>query len=348
MAAGQNYRRPHQSYSLADILTITDTDQLPEAGVKAPTLELVEVEAVPVAPGADLPPINAVEESSLESVDDVSKDEEATLYLSEGLATDSTDLEAVYEAPEPLTETTELAGAEEREDVLSADLAEAFVQAVSDVEGNDAPEDELALPLGEPIDALPHVDVSVEATSDKPEPEAAVDDIDIDPELLEIFMEEASELLESIEESVHEWEGEPDNSEHSEELKRLLHTLKGGARLSGMTMLGDVAHDFETYLIEMGDGFVPDASSQQKIHTYLDAILHGITQAQQLLAGEISVDQLRAVTRLTIPTCQQNQLRKLLIQRRILWKQKRSRSRSQRSRSRNFIEAPRARRNTGS
>ncbi len=72
---------------------------------------------------------------------------------------------------------------------------------------------------------------------------------DADHEILEIFFEEADELLESIDQSIHEWLGMPDNRIHLENLLRALHTLKGGARLAGLSALGDNAHTFESVLI---------------------------------------------------------------------------------------------------
>ena len=72
---------------------------------------------------------------------------------------------------------------------------------------------------------------------------------DVDTEILEIFFEEAEELLEAIDQSVHEWRAAPDNQVHLEVLLRCLHTLKGGARLAGLTGLGDDAHAFESMLV---------------------------------------------------------------------------------------------------
>ncbi len=48
---------------------------------------------------------------------------------------------------------------------------------------------------------------------------------DADHEILEIFFEEADELLEAIDQSVHEWLGMPDNRVHLENLLRCVaHT----------------------------------------------------------------------------------------------------------------------------
>ncbi len=74
---------------------------------------------------------------------------------------------------------------------------------------------------------------------------------DADRELLEIFFEEADELLEAMDNSIHAWMATPDNGLHLENLLRALHTLKGGARLAGLTGLGDEAHAFESFLISV-------------------------------------------------------------------------------------------------
>jgi len=71
---------------------------------------------------------------------------------------------------------------------------------------------------------------------------------DVDREILEIFFEEADELLEAMDHSTHEWLKMPDNTVHLENLLRSLHTMKGGARLAGLSVLGDAAHTLESFL----------------------------------------------------------------------------------------------------
>ena len=41
-----------------------------------------------------------------------------------------------------------------------------------------------------------------------------------------------------------------------EELKRHLHTLKGGARMAGITAMGNLSHELETLLISVDEGRV--------------------------------------------------------------------------------------------
>lgn len=75
-------------------------------------------------------------------------------------------------------------------------------------------------------------------------------DQSFDAEVLEIFLEEASDQQEIINATVMALKEEADSQEHLDEIKRVLHTLKGGARLAGITQVADAAHDFESYLID--------------------------------------------------------------------------------------------------
>lgn len=106
------------------------------------------------------------------------------------------------------------------------------------------------------------IETLVETVSDAPVPAKVVElasantagrvaeevDSEIDPEILEVFFEEADELLEELDISVHAWQAERDNRLYLENLLRSLHTLKGGARLSGLLDLGDITHQFESFL----------------------------------------------------------------------------------------------------
>jgi chemosensory pili system protein ChpA (sensor histidine kinase/response regulator) len=87
---------------------------------------------------------------------------------------------------------------------------------------------------------------STPIVEDQPEPEPAPLGDGIDIEILEIFLEEAADLLESIDESIHHWSGARDEWAHLDNIQRYLHTLKGGARLSGLNAVGDLSHNFET------------------------------------------------------------------------------------------------------
>ncbi|WP_197475024.1 Hpt domain-containing protein, partial [Oleiphilus sp. HI0079] len=79
------------------------------------------------------------------------------------------------------------------------------------------------------------------------EPEKAGEALaELDPELAEIFLEEAQELIANSGELLHQWQSESDNFELVGELQRDLHTLKGGARMAEVTAIGDLSHELET------------------------------------------------------------------------------------------------------
>jgi chemosensory pili system protein ChpA (sensor histidine kinase/response regulator) len=73
---------------------------------------------------------------------------------------------------------------------------------------------------------------------------AVVDDIDV--ELAQDFVEEGDELLPRIGDVLRDWSAAPDDPEHPAALMRLLHTVKGSARMAGAMRLGHLVHDMET------------------------------------------------------------------------------------------------------
>lgn len=97
---------------------------------------------------------------------------------------------------------------------------------------------------------------------------------DADSEVVEIFLEEADDLVEAIDDALQYWTGDRSNAEHLELLQRHLHTFKGGARLAGLSGLGDLCHEFEAY-IEQTDRRDDDFLSQML--AYQDRINEGLT-----------------------------------------------------------------------
>jgi chemosensory pili system protein ChpA (sensor histidine kinase/response regulator) len=76
---------------------------------------------------------------------------------------------------------------------------------------------------------------------------------DYDPEVASIFSEEATELLEAADAALAGLKAERVSRERVTELKRVLHTLKGGARMAGITAMGDLSHELEALLIQLGE-----------------------------------------------------------------------------------------------
>jgi chemosensory pili system protein ChpA (sensor histidine kinase/response regulator) len=97
--------------------------------------------------------------------------------------------------------------------------------------------------------------------------------IDYDPEVAEIFVEEALELLEALQSALTQWREEPENAERRGALKRPLHTLKGGARMAGIMAMGDLSHELETLVVHMdGQGQAADPRAFEVIQAGLDEL----------------------------------------------------------------------------
>jgi chemosensory pili system protein ChpA (sensor histidine kinase/response regulator) len=74
---------------------------------------------------------------------------------------------------------------------------------------------------------------------------AALSD-EIDPDLAAVFIEEADELLPRIGEALRGWAAQPADPSLPASLMRLLHTVKGSARMAGAMRVGQLVHDMET------------------------------------------------------------------------------------------------------
>jgi chemosensory pili system protein ChpA (sensor histidine kinase/response regulator) len=83
---------------------------------------------------------------------------------------------------------------------------------------------------------------------------------DYDPDLAAIFFDEATELLESTDVTLHQWSQNRTDQQLVMQLQRNLHTLKGGARMAGLAPMGDLSHELETVLTDVVDGRIPVAT----------------------------------------------------------------------------------------
>src|SRR5438874_327223 len=80
--------------------------------------------------------------------------------------------------------------------------------------------------------------------------------VEFDPEVAAIFTDEATELIDASERALSQWRAQPDSADFRLGLKRPLHTLKGGARVAGITPMGDLSHELETLVMAVDNGTV--------------------------------------------------------------------------------------------
>ena len=116
----------------------------------------------------------------------------------------------------------------------------------------------------------------------QPTSESLGDEPEYDAEIAAIFTDESAELLESVDKALIEWARER-SSQSMEELKRHLHTLKGGARMAGITAMGNLSHEIETLLISVNEGRVKGTpavedllqGSIDELHRMRDLVIAG-------------------------------------------------------------------------
>jgi chemosensory pili system protein ChpA (sensor histidine kinase/response regulator) len=120
----------------------------------------------------------------------------------------------------------------------------------------------------------------------------------IDPEIVEIFSEEATEILDAIEAALASSSDKQLDDGSLSELQRHLHTLKGGARLAGLMAMGDLSHDLETLLVRFAGGAVEQSPERfdvvretvDELHRLRDQAVDGqMPVPQQALFDSIAV-----------------------------------------------------------
>ncbi|KGT48358.1 Hpt domain-containing protein [Acinetobacter sp. ANC 7454] len=131
---------------------------------------------------------------------------------------------------------------------LLADLSAFVQQEIEEFEPEAAPETVVEAPEAAPV-ATGSVDfaaISQCMDLDRQQSEYDASNRDFDADLLDIFLEEADELLAGIDEDLNTWAREPENTESLNNLMRYLHTLKGGANMIAATNIGSIAHELES------------------------------------------------------------------------------------------------------
>ncbi|MES2318550.1 MAG: Hpt domain-containing protein [Pseudomonadota bacterium] len=74
---------------------------------------------------------------------------------------------------------------------------------------------------------------------------------DLDADLLPVFLEEATDLLPELGNGLRKWQSNPSDVASAKGLLRILHTVKGSARMAGAMRLGQHTHEIETQIENM-------------------------------------------------------------------------------------------------
>jgi chemosensory pili system protein ChpA (sensor histidine kinase/response regulator) len=139
----------------------------------------------------------------------------------------------------------------------------------------------------------------------------------IDADLLEVFIDEAREILDHADGVLAQWHDDPTELKHVAELQRDLHTLKGGARIAGLMGVGDLAHAIETvlekparYATKTGPLIAALEGAFDQMHALVQHVSQGETTEYPqdtidrllALAGETSLADDEALAAVAMPT----------------------------------------------
>ena len=166
--------------------------------------------------------------------------------------------------------------------------------------------DDNGTPAEEPETPLPAEDVE-ELSFEAPEPEAAVEEqldpskvqvtddltLEITPEMVERFVQEADELLETAEQSLLDWEKEPDSQDQVALIFRSIHSFKGNSGFFGYSTLEKLSHQIENVLdiVKSGGSFAAENPFEVLLNS-VDALKEGLSSLTE--NGRDQIDDIEA------------------------------------------------------
>jgi two-component system chemotaxis sensor kinase CheA len=120
-----------------------------------------------------------------------------------------------------------------------------------------------------------------------------------DAALRAVFLQEAEEGLETMEQALLALEAHPDDPEAINEVFRIAHTIKGGASMVEWNAVAELSHRFEDVLVMMRDGVVPVTPARVTIMLQVvDALRTTIAAQASGQAVQLRASDVQLVTRL--------------------------------------------------
>ncbi len=169
-------------------------------------------------------------------------------------------------------------------DAWTAESAEPLLQ--DDVVEETTPKQEETF---QPVQAQPAVrqdPVFTSQSNDTPHPAMVVVNDDLDADLLPVFLEEGRDMLPEMGHVLRSWQGELGSAVWPQSTLRLLHTLKGSARMAGAMALGQHLHDMESRIENIMHLSMPTPLSVDDLLVRYDDALQLFEQLQNPSAGK--------------------------------------------------------------
>jgi chemosensory pili system protein ChpA (sensor histidine kinase/response regulator) len=260
----------------------SDSTPAPEAGIG--------VEAPETA--AESAPSPEAAESTGDSLDASREGIANHLEVAEANISDFSADDSVSAAPvesQDLTASPGLAGEQD----LAFEEAVASPEHLTQGPPSESAQDECATHA----DQVALADLEDGAGVNQPEPLQGETDPDLDSELVEVFVQEALDILDSSDLILTKLVNAPNDRAVLNDLRREMHTLKGSSRMAGFLVVGDLAHALESLLDAVARGELRfSARVNDLMQRALDRLHAMVEVAQGLVQPEAApdlVDQLR-------------------------------------------------------
>jgi chemosensory pili system protein ChpA (sensor histidine kinase/response regulator) len=93
---------------------------------------------------------------------------------------------------------------------------------------------------------------------------------ELDADLLPVFLEEGNDILPQMGQYLRTWQQDPKDTNSSQSLLRLLHTIKGSARMAGAMRVGQHMHEMESRIEQITRTGAPSAEAIEELLGRLD------------------------------------------------------------------------------
>src|SRR3569623_1585281 len=113
---------------------------------------------------------------------------------------------------------------------------------------------------------------------------------ELDADLLPVFLEEGSDILPQMGQLLRAWQQDPKDSIPAQSLLRLLHTIKGSARMAGAMRMGQHMHEIESRIEQISRLGVPSSEAIEDLQARLDLGLQLFDQLLNPGASDVAVD----------------------------------------------------------
>ncbi len=207
--------------------------------------QLIEQESPNNSPESGLVPVDSTRPAESE-IDDAPAELEFT--LAEPVAE-----EIAVDADELVSTESDVVPAMQEPTLLIGEAADAQLALQPEAQSHDATIDTLTETVTAAFVPDYTETLTISALDAEPAEEIRVAD-ELDQDLLPVFIEEGNDLLPMVGELLRNWQSSPADQQIPQSIARLMHTIKGSARMAGAMRLGQHIHDMETRIESLMHG----------------------------------------------------------------------------------------------